>query len=739
MNEDKVFEFKKDSDKGYIFEKLTEIVNQVLPNLKLQRKNKEVEYYNLIMSFDTETTSLNVKTKYGKELKMGYCYIWQVAIADWVIYGRHIEDFKIFTNIIALLFKTSLEKRIIIWVHNLEFDWAFIQKLFEWEDVFADQPHKPIYAITKEGLEFRCSYRLSGCSLDTIAKDYIKYHDVKKMVGDLDYDKIRHSSTPLSKEELQYCINDVLVINAYIREQMAFEYHDDITQIPYTKTGRIRNIIRSETIESEDTEIANTYRDLMKELTIEPEEYIALQGSFQGGHTHANAYYQGNDTLRDVSSYDISSSYPTIMTLYELPMSKGHYMIDITSEQVDALLYEKLSVLHVVFTDIQLKEDAPDAIISSSHCRRKNKAILDNGKIVKASMIEMWCTNVDLLSFKKFYNAKNIVIVEAWWYDKALLPRPIVYSILSLYSAKTKLKGVEGQEVTYNLKKSDINSVYGCIVTRIDHPELKYEESGEWNYEGVRIHNFFNNSIEGSIDAMTYLSEEVKGYNKSRKRFLFYPWGVFVTAYARQRLYDMIWELGIDFVYSDTDSAKFLHRNQHLDAVNRYNNEIDKRIEIVSEKQKIPREMFEPTDIEGKQHKLGIWDYEGTYKRFKTLGAKRYIDELYKPNKKGEVYEITCAGLSKSNGLKYLKSLKGDPIENFKEGLKVPADETGKLTRTYIDYTMEADITDYLGNTEHCIAYSGICLEPASFEITLSEDYVKFLRSLELFRCIPIV
>ncbi len=55
---------------------------------------------------------------------------------------------------------------------------------------------------------------------------------------------------------------------------------------------------------------------------------------------------------------------------------------------------------------------------------------------------------------------------------------------------------------------------------------------------------------------------------------------------------------------------------------------------------KLPRESISPKNKQGKSKTIGIWDYEGNYSKFKTLGAKRYLvlenDELH----------LTLAGLS---------------------------------------------------------------------------------------------
>ena len=72
-------------------------------------------------------------------------------------------------------------KRCLIYVHNLEYEFQFMRKWFDWHDIFADDKRQPLYAVTKGGVEFRCSYRLSGYSLVKLA-DELRYYKTQKMV-----------------------------------------------------------------------------------------------------------------------------------------------------------------------------------------------------------------------------------------------------------------------------------------------------------------------------------------------------------------------------------------------------------------------------------------------------------------------------------------------------------------------------------------------------------------------------
>lgn len=219
---------------------LERIKNLDIP--KIIKTNKRIQYYNIPCAFDIETTSITKKSSLlDSDEKYAFMYIWQFSLDGEIFVGRTWEEFKELYKALVEKYQTYEYRRLVIYVHNLAFEFQFMRKLFKWSKVFSLDKRKPIQAVTIDGIEFRCSYLLSGFSLEKLG-DQLQKYKVTKKVGDLDYSKVRHSGTPLTEKEMGYCVSDVIVVTNYIRE--CIENDGDITKIPLTKTGYVRNYCR---------------------------------------------------------------------------------------------------------------------------------------------------------------------------------------------------------------------------------------------------------------------------------------------------------------------------------------------------------------------------------------------------------------------------------------------------------------------------------------------------------------
>lgn len=670
--------------------------------------SKKKIYYNMPISFDIETSSFyedkngviytnddykKLKNKVIAE-KKAIMYIWQFAIYDNVIIGRTWNDFIYLCK--KLYDYLDLEKRyLIVYVHNLSYEFQFICRWFEWLDIFADSERKPIKATTNTHFIFKCSYRLSGYSLEVLANN-LKSHNIKKMVGDLDYNLIRNSKTPITKEELHYCVNDVLIVTAYIDEQID-EFDGNIENIPLTQTGKVRRYVRKQCFQNKE------YRYFIKKLTIEKPEYMLLKNAFAGGFTHCNAMYT-NTICKNVTSYDFTSSYPTVLIAEKYPMSKGMQIECKSLEQLETLIKNYCVLVDLRFDNIK-SSFLYDNIISMSKCRNLKNPLVNNGRIVQADTLTITCTDIDFLNIKDFYKWDNLKIGLCYIYKKDYLPKEFIKTILHLYKSKTELKGVDGKEVEYLHSKELLNSLYGMCVTSIVHDKYNFDGK-EWTSE------------VGSLE------EELKKYNTDKNRFLFYQWGVWCTAYARNNLYTGIKECKDDYIYSDTDSIKIFNADKHKIYFEKYNKWIVQKLEKCLNYHKIPIDYISPKTIKGVSKTLGIWDFDGFYTDFKTLGAKRYI--FRKDNK----LSITVCGLSKKSGKEFIENQE-KPFLFFNDGMFVDCDHTGKMTHTYIDKEIENTVTDYLGNTAYYHEKSFIHLEKTDYLLSLTKMYIDYYSGLQ--------
>lgn len=668
-------------------------------NFETIKKRGGGEYINTAAGFDIETTS-----EIHQNNKVAYSYVWGLRLDNDspLYYGRTLSEFYEVCLFISRKLKLSESKVLVIYIHNLSYEFQFIRKYFEWVNVFSLDERKPIKALTSLGIEFRCSYILSGMNLATLAKNLTK-HKIKKLEGDLDYSLTRHHNTPLTEKEFEYLKNDVEIITNYITEQM--EIYGNILNIPLTNTGRVRMYVKDECYKNNgkrDKAKYCKYRQTMSDLTLTPEIYTMLKRAFMGGFTHANKNYSGL-TLEDVSSIDFTSSYPSVMVAEKYPMTRFKKAQPKTTKDFDKLLSKHAVVFNIKFTNLKSKIEQENYL--SEHKSRTVNATVNNGRIYSADELTTTITEIDFEIIKQCYTWDDYQISNVHYAVKNYLPKAIIESVLKLYQGKTELKDVEGYEVEYLLSKGMLNSIYGMCVTDVVKDESLY--TGEWSTE------------EADID------ESITDYNESKNRFLYYPWGVWVTAYARRNLWSGILATGNDYIYSDTDSLKIFNIEKHQNYIEWFDKNIMAKMLKTCDHYKLDKKLITPKTKEGKIKPLGIWDFEGTFKLFKTLGAKRYLTLSNK-------LELTVAGLSKKKGVENLLKLSGNNPEKtfdyFTANWTVPANETGKMTHTYIDEDLKFITTDYLGNKEIIDVKSGIHLENCEFTLSISEQYENFLK-----------
>ncbi len=703
-----VYDYKK----GEIYDFIAEAMRNVPSQLEVFKDG--VSYYNIPSSFDIETSSFKAyDNEHGSEIKCATMYIWQFGLNGSVILGRTWEEFFEMLSIIQEALDISEKKHLVIYVHNLGYEFQFMKNWIHWDKVFAMKQRRPVYAIAG-GFEFRCSLLLSNYKLAYIGEHLLYKYPMEKMVGDLDYSLIRNTETPLSPSELGYCINDVRVVMCYIQQKI--EEDGDITKIPLTNTGYVREYCRNWCFYGEEKGVharekhKKEYHRLMKSLRINSDvEYYQMERAFAGGFTHGCALH-ANKVIRDVGSADLTSDYPYQMCAKYYPMTSFRYIGQITNNDLfNYYLRNYCCMFDVTFINLK-----PSVLfenpISRSRCviDKDEEFTTNNGRIVSASKLTTTLTELDWETVYKFYDWDEVQIFNFRIADRGYLPKELILAILHQYANKTSLKGVPEKVIEYMVSKNMINSSFGMMVTAIIREEFLFDTTWHRNPPDV--------------------ASQLESYNSAYNRFLFYGWGVWVTAHARHSLFRAIYEFGEDYVYADTDSIKGINFEAHLDFFKKYNQEVVANLLKMCNHYGIPFSMCQPKTIKGEKKLLGAWDFEKPYKRFKTCGAKRYMYE-YEDGELG----LTVSGLNKEFAIPYLKEkykTTGRIFEEFGEGMYIPAGNTGKQTVTYIEQEQEGTVRDYTGYDGHFHELSGIYMEPQFYRMSILSEYKDFLEGV---------
>ena len=616
-------------------------------------------------------------------IKIGFMYIWMLGLNERIFYGRTWEELSIFFGMLN-------KRKKHIFVHNVSFEFQFLSGHFKLNNVFARKERKVIKCEIEEyNIIFRCTYYMTNVALSKLTDVYNL--PASKKIGDLDYSLVRHSKTALTSKELSYCEYDCLVIYYYIKQELSS--YKKFDKIPNTLTGRVRKELQARVLRD-----YNYRSKVQKSINTDPHIYNLLIDCFAGGYTHANWLYV-NEVIKNVTSWDFTSSYPYVMLVEKYPSTafKKCNIRNIKNILFDDFAY----IINIEFKNI--KSNYFNNIISKSKAYYIENGIYDNGKIVSASILKIVINEIDLKIIQEFYTFVNYNILEIYYANKSYLPYKLLDFILDKYYNKTTYKNVAGKEYLYSIEKSKFNSLYGMSVTNTIKDECVFSEYGNWTVKKL------NNS-----DILEKLNTEHK------KGFLSFAYGVWVTSYARYNLLSNVKLLDEYVIYCDTDSIKLVE-GYDINVIHNYNKTVDDKISRVANFYDIDIKRFTPFDCDGIAHKIGLFDNDGEYLYFKTLGAKKYC---YIDKAKKELH-ITVAGVPK----KGVSALKNN-IDNFKDDLFFKASETGKKQIYYNDEQPSVKVADYLGNVDIVNEKKGICLMPCSYTLSKSLVYAPKLSDI---------
>lgn len=703
-----------------------------------KRGHDTIRYLNTANGFDIETSSF----RDADDNKRATMYIWMMGIDGQIVYGRTWGEFQWFLAFLKDKYQLGIHKRMIVYVHNLGYEFQFLINHVGISQTFSRTMRHPIKTLIEDGFELRCSFMLSGLSLEKTAEEL----KVRKQTGLLDYTKLRHSGTPLTEDELKYCEYDIKVIHEFITKEI--QKCGDITKIPLTKTGYVREYCRNYISEHYNYK---TYRDQILKEFPDKETFILLNKAFAGGFTHAN-YLRLFEIWDDVWSIDFTSSYPAQMIMHKYPRGKFALVQNIQNSRFEYLIKRYACVFEIKLYNVEAL--TTHHIWSSAKCdygtNSKYNAVIDNGRIVSSDCIYTRMTDVDFKLFCLYYKFDAHYEVYNFHYTHyGYLPKGLIECILKFYADKTTLKGQPGKEEFYLIAKGMLNAIYGMMVTNPVNDEILFTEGLEWD------------KTEPPMD------DALNKVKNSPRTFLCYQWGVWVTAWARYELLKTVHKINEDVIYCDTDSIKFFDYDKYLPIIARHNVRITSALKKAVSYFGLDTSLLSPEDIKGEKHPLGVWECEGKYDKFKTLGAKRYC---YMKNNR---FHVTASGINpkfvyledvKHLDLKKLpkefipefseipkekwiqhwhdvydkspvhymimQDKKRGGFDSFEDGLEIPAEYSKRLLHTYSkpEDSFRMVIRDYCNSAKMVEEFCYIHLEKIPYKMSIGEEFVEYLE-----------
>ena len=684
---------------------------------KSQVQNKvahKIHYHELICAFDIETTNMFARDDNGRISKLfrpyAFMYQWQVCLDKYVIFGRRWEEWQRLMNLISNNMHLDDTNRLVMWVHNLPFEFNFCRRFMTVTDGFYKEPYKPLRVMTSWGIEFRCSQALTNMSLAAFCKNS-KSCIHRKAEGDLEYNQIRTAATPLSELEEGYCYNDVRGLCEALSDRLQGE---TMASVPMTSTGFVRrdgrNAMRGGNIpdKKEAKRVAKLNRRMFENTALSADLYRMHREGFRGGNTHANAFYANRIINEESYGADITSEYPTVMMIDYMPMSAFNEYPPEKQQQSDPCMNKYCYIFRVLINNPVFHAPHGIPYIPISKCTHYIQGAdwqEDNGRIRRAEYVEMTVTEIDWKIICRQYKMDVYKIKDMYAAQRGQLPKEYKEIIMKYYRLKTTLKGKHNpdDEYMYQKYKNMLNALYGMMTTRIDQSTVLYHpgEPEEFTFEEKP------------------LEEILEKFYKSRNSFLPYQWGVWVTAHARKRLETMLWKVGSDVIYCDTDSIKFVNA-EHIKQFEAENKKLIAQAEDAG--------AYADND-QGKRYYLGTWDMEyypgHVMTRFVTLGAKKYLYESWEYNKKSGQWEkvitSTIAGVKKSRGAEFFQN---NGMAAFRIGMSIP--ESGHL----VGYRND-DMPHYI-TVDGCtmLTASNQALVDDTYTIGVTDSYLQLLAAV---------
>ena len=454
-------------------------------------------------------------------------YVWAWALCD-------IEDpdkVDIGNSIESFFERIKKENNPYVYFHNLKFDGEFIlyylmSNGYEYVEKREKRNNTFSTLISDMGLfysievyfevgkktkkvTFIDSLKIINQTVESMPKTF----KIPEKKLEIDYNLPREVGHILTKEEIDYVKNDVVIV----ARALSYLFGMGLTRMTAGSNalGEYKNIMR-----------LNRFRSLYKPLNYEIDKDI--RRAYRGGFTYCNPLYKGKTTGAG-EVLDVNSLYPSVMYNEILPFGEPFfYNGEYVEDKVYPLYIQRLTC------SFKIKEGKIPTI------QIKHSRFVDNEYITDSGIepVALTLTSIDLKLFLEQYDVYDLHY-ECGWKFKGM--RGLFTTYIDKWIEVKNESTITGNKGMRQVAKIMLNSLYVNFVTSLD--------------------------VQSKIP---YLEDDIVKYRlgeKDKKDGVYLPMGAFITAYARDKTIRTsqaiktysIEKYGKDlYCYSDTDSIHTL-------------------------------------------------------------------------------------------------------------------------------------------------------------------------------------
>lgn len=454
-------------------------------------------------------------------------YVWAWALCD----IENPENVDIGNSIDSFFERIKKEQNPYIYFHNLKFDGEFILYYLmnnDYEHVEKREKRNNTFStlISDMGLFYQIevyfevgkktkkvtfidSLKIINQTVESMPKTF----KIPENKLEIDYNYPREVGHVLTKEEVDYVRNDVIIV----AKALSYLFNMGLTRMTAGSNalGEYKNIIK-----------LNRFRNLYKPLNYEIDKDI--RRAYRGGFTYCNPIYKGK-TTGEGEVLDVNSLYPSVMYNEILPFGEPFFY---NGEYVEDKVYPLY--IQRITCSFKIKEGKIPTI------QIKHSRFVDNEYITDSGIepVALTLTSIDLKLFLEQYDVYDLEYVCGWKFKGM---RGLFTTYIDKWIEVKNESTITGNKGMRQVAKIMLNSLYGKFATSLD--------------------------VQSKIP---YLEDDIVKYRlgeKTKKDGVYLPMGAFITAYARDKTIRTsqaiktysIEKYGKDlYCYSDTDSIHTL-------------------------------------------------------------------------------------------------------------------------------------------------------------------------------------